>query len=116
MSARKIEQACHENIMFMALGCGKAPDHSTFARFISGIENQISAIFSRILLICREEGLLGGTELALAGCKISSNASNGMSGTFKQLNTKRDHLETKTKNCPMNTNRLILTMMRKIGL
>lgn len=96
-TSRKLEQACRENIMFMALTCGQVPDHSTIARFISGMENQISAIFSNVLLICSEEGLLGGTEFALDGCKISSNASKGMSGTFKQLKNKRDHLETKAR-------------------
>ena len=31
ISSRKIEQACRENVTFMALACGQVPDHSTLA-------------------------------------------------------------------------------------
>lgn len=34
IGSRKIEKACQENITFMALSCGMAPDHSTIAHFI----------------------------------------------------------------------------------
>jgi len=37
LSSRKIEQACRENITFMALACGMVPDHSTVAAFISSM-------------------------------------------------------------------------------
>jgi transposase len=35
ISSRKIEQACRENVTFMALACGQIPDHSTIAAFVS---------------------------------------------------------------------------------
>ena len=35
-------------------------------------------LFLDVLLVCEEEGLLGGTVFALDGCKISSNASKQM--------------------------------------
>jgi transposase len=31
ISSRQIERACKENVVFMALGCGQQPDHSTIA-------------------------------------------------------------------------------------
>ena len=31
ISSRKMEQACRENVTFMALACGQRPDHSTIA-------------------------------------------------------------------------------------
>jgi len=31
VSSRKIEQACRENVVFIALACGQQPDHSTIA-------------------------------------------------------------------------------------
>jgi len=34
LGSRKIEQACRENITFMALSCGQCPDHSTIATFV----------------------------------------------------------------------------------
>ena len=50
ISSRQIERACHENIIFIALSYGYAPDHSTIAAFISSMQNEISSIFSDILL------------------------------------------------------------------
>ena len=35
VSSRKIERACRENVVFMALSCGQQPDHSTIAAFVS---------------------------------------------------------------------------------
>jgi transposase len=35
VSSRKIERACREKVVFMALTCGQYPDHSTIAAFIS---------------------------------------------------------------------------------
>ena len=49
ISSRQIERACHENIIFIALSYGYAPDHSTIAAFISSMQNEISSIFSDIL-------------------------------------------------------------------
>ena len=66
LSSRRLEAACRQNIFFMALTCGQRPDHSTIAEFVSGMgEERISALFSQVLLVCTEEGLLGGTHADL---------------------------------------------------
>jgi hypothetical protein len=57
------------------------------------MEKEILPIFRNVLLICDEEGLLGGTCFALDGVKLPSNASKEMSGTFKQLEQKKERLE-----------------------
>lgn len=75
ISSRSLERACRENITFMALSCGQAPDHSTIAAFVSSIDKEIETLFTRVLLICDEEGLLGGRHFSLDGLKLSSNAS-----------------------------------------
>lgn len=93
LSSRKIEAACSENIIFMALTCGRAPDHSTLAAFVSTMENEIKLIFRDILLYCEKKGLLGGTCFSIDGCKLPGNASKEMSGTFEQLEQKKERLE-----------------------
>ena len=50
--SRKIEKACGENVTFMALSCGMAPDHSTIAHFISSMKEEIIHIFRDVLLYC----------------------------------------------------------------
>jgi transposase len=96
-SSRQIERACSENILFMALSCGYHPDHSTIAHFVSSMQKEIESIFSNILLVCAELDLLGGTHFSLDGVKLSSNASKEWSGTFKELEKKRDKLQDKLR-------------------
>ena len=95
ISSRQIERACHENIIFIALSYGYAPDHSTIASFISSMQNEISSIFSDILVVCEELELLGGTHFSLDGVKLSANVSKEWSGTIEELKHKRDKLQQK---------------------
>ena len=95
ISSRQIERACAENILFMALSCGYRPDHSTIAQFVSTMQQEIESIFSNILLVCAELNLLGGTHFSLDGVKLPSNASKEWSGTFQELEHKRDKLQAR---------------------
>ena len=97
ISSRKLEKACKENIIFMAMSCGETPDHSTIAYFVSSMEKEISSIFIQILLICEEEGLLGGTHFSIDGVKLTSNASKECSGKFDELRNRKEKLEKKVK-------------------
>jgi hypothetical protein len=81
----------------MALSCGQKPDHSTIAAFVSSIDKEIESLFTKVLLICEEEGLLGGTHLSLDGLKLSSNAAKEWSGTFSDLKKKQEALKRKVK-------------------
>jgi transposase len=97
ISSRKIEQACRENIIFMALACEMVPDHSTIAAFISSMKDEIVSIFRDILLVCVEQDLLGGTHFVLDGLKLPSNAAKEWSGTFDDLKQKKEKLEAKVR-------------------
>jgi transposase len=95
ISSRKIEQACRENIIFMALACGQQPDHSTIAAFVSSMKDQILPLFRDVLLVCEEQKLLGGTFFALDGCKLPSNASKEWSGRISDLKRRKEKIEQK---------------------
>lgn len=95
ISSRQIERACHENIIFIALSYGYAPDHSTLAQFIASLHSEIQILFSNVLLVCEELGLLDGTHFSLDGVKLSANVSKAWSGTFDELKHKRDKLQEK---------------------
>jgi transposase len=94
-SSRDIERACCENVLFMAMSCNQRPGHSTIAAFVSSMKDQIKPLFSDILLVCDQEGLLGGTFFAIDGCKLSSNASKEWSGKIKDLKKKKHKIERK---------------------
>ena len=81
----------------MALSCGQKPDHSTFAAFVSSLAKEIGPDFTKVLLICEEEKLLGGTHFSLDGMKLSFNAAKEWSGTFSDLKKKQEALERKVK-------------------
>jgi len=93
VSSRQIERACREHITFLALACGMAPDHSTIAAFVSAMQAEIVSIFRDILLVCHEQGLLGGTLFALDGLKLPSNAAKEWSGRCADLRKKQQKLE-----------------------
>jgi transposase len=95
ISSRKIEQACRENVVLIALACGQQPDHSTIAAFVSSMQNAILPLFRDVLLVCEEMNLLGGTMFAWDGCKLPSNASKEWSGTCPGLQKKKQKIETK---------------------
>lgn len=95
ISSRQIERACGEHILFMALSGGYRPDHSTLAHFVSSLQKEIESVFVNILLVCEELDLLGGTHFSLDGVKLPSNASREWSGTFQELQKKRDKLQAK---------------------
>ena len=95
VGSRRLERACQENITFLALACGIRPDHSTLAAFVGKLQGRIELIFSEVLLVCHEEGLLRGTHLSLDGVKLPGNASRESSGTFEQLRFKAAKLRRK---------------------
>ena len=97
VSSRKIEQACRENVVFIALACGQQPDHSTIAPFVSSMKAEILPLFRDVLLVCQEMDLLGGTFFALDGLKLPSNASKEWSGTRSELHRKKERLEAKVQ-------------------
>jgi len=95
ISSRQIERACQENILFIALSYGYAPDHSTIAAFISSMQTEVQTLFSNILLVCEGMGLLDGTHFSLDGVKLSANVSKEWSGTLDELKNKRHKLKEK---------------------
>jgi len=95
--SRRIEQACRENVVFMALACGQKPDHSTICAFVSSMKHEIMPLFRDVLMVCEQEGLLGGSFFALDGLKLPSNASKEWSGKLSTLQRKKEKLEGKLK-------------------
>lgn len=92
-SSRDIEWCCQTNIIFKALSCDTVPHYTTIASFVSSHTQAIEALFEQILITCDEQGLLGHELFAIDGCKMSSNAAKEVSGTFKELEQKRDKIK-----------------------
>lgn len=94
-TSRKIIQMCRENITMIAIAENSVPDFTVIANFISTMGDKIHKLFVCVLLACDNLGLLGHTQFALDGCKMSSNASKEYSGKFSDFKKKIDKLNIK---------------------
>ena len=92
-SSRKIAQACRENVLFMALSADSQPHHSTVADFISRMDEVIAPLFTHVLMVCNQMGLIGREMFAIDGCKLPSNASKEWSGTHAELTRKHQKID-----------------------
>ena len=94
ISSRNIERACREHVTFIALSGDTAPHFTTIANFISTLGDEIAHIFSQVLFICDQQGLIGREMFAIDGVKLPSNASKAKSGTRADFERQAGKLET----------------------
>lgn len=75
-SSRRIEQAMGESIYFMWLTGMSKPDHNTINRFRGQrLQKTLQPIFTQVVLLLCEEGLLSLKDLYTDGTKIEANAN-----------------------------------------
>jgi transposase len=75
-SSRKIEQAVTQNIHFMWLSAMTYPDHNTINRFRSDrLKGVLKEVFSQVVLLLVEQGIITLKEAYLDGTKIEANAN-----------------------------------------
>jgi len=97
ISSRNIERACREHITFIAFSGDTAPHFTTIANFISTLGEEIAHIFSQVLFICDQQGLIGREMFAIDGVKLPGNASKARSGTRADFERQAGKLETAAK-------------------
>jgi len=81
ISSRKMEAACRENVLFIAISGDSQPHFTTLAAFVSTLGDSVAQLFAQVLLICDRQGLIGREMFAIDGVKLPSNASKAKSGT-----------------------------------
>jgi transposase len=75
-SSRKIETALKENIHYMWLSGMSTPDHNTINRFRSDrLKEVLRKVFTQVVLLLAEQGLLNIKELYTDGTKIEAAAN-----------------------------------------
>ncbi len=90
--SRKIAELCRTNIIVKALTADTQPHFTVIADFVSNMKEEIKTIFTEVLMICGDLGLLGKQMFAVDGCKLPSNASKEWSGKLKDLKKKQEKL------------------------
>jgi transposase len=97
VGSRPIEQACRENVVFMALSGDSAPHFTTIAGFIRELKDEIANLFIQVLFLCDAQGLIGREMFAIDGVKLPSNASKARSGTRAEFERQADKLEAQVQ-------------------
>ena len=97
VSSRAIERVCAENVLFMAISGDTQPAYTTIAAFVRGLSDEITAIFTEVILICDRQGLIGRQMFAIDGVKLPSNASKAKSGTHAELAHQAQAIERRVK-------------------
>jgi transposase len=74
-SSRGVERACVEDVAFRVISANQKPDHATIARFRQRHETALADLFTDVLELCAESGLVSAGMIAIDGSKLSANAS-----------------------------------------
>jgi transposase len=93
VSSRAIERLCRENVVFMAISGDSCPQFTTIAKFVRELGEDVSAIFTQVLMICDRQGLIGRQMFAIDGVKLPSNADKRRSGTHAELKHEAERME-----------------------
>ena len=80
-SSRRIEALCEQDLAFMVICAGRAPDHVTVARFRQQFAGTAAPLFAQVLLLCARLGMGRVGVVALDGTKIAASASKDANRT-----------------------------------
>ena len=93
-SSRKIEAALKENIHYMWLSGMNTPDHNTINRFRSDrLKEVLRQVFTQVVLLLAEEGLLNIKSLYTDGTKIEANANRYTFVWGKAIRTSKERIK-----------------------
>jgi len=92
-SSRKIEAACREHVVFIAVSGDSQPHFTTLAAFVSELGDLAATLFAQVLVICDRQGLIGREMCALDGVKLPSRASKAKSGSRKDFQRQAEKME-----------------------
>lgn len=86
MSSRKLERATYDSVAFRFIAANDHPDHDTIATFRRRFLGEIEGLFTQVLLLAREAGVLKLGTVALDGTKVQANASRHSALSWAQAN------------------------------
>jgi transposase len=84
-SSRGIERACREDVVYKVITAMRMPDHSTIAEFRRRHERALGELFTEVLALCDEAGLVEVGVIAIDGVKLRANASRGANRSYEKL-------------------------------
>lgn len=93
-SSRQIERLCERDIAFRVITANQRPDHTTLARFRQTHEKALAALFTDVLRLCAEAGVVKVGVVALDGTKMKADAALAANRTVGAIQGGRaDHAD-----------------------
>ncbi|HCP32100.1 TPA: IS1182 family transposase [Candidatus Acetothermia bacterium] len=84
-SSRQIERACEVDVSFRVITANQRPDYSTICRFRKENEEELAKLFTVVLELCGEAGLVKVGVVSLDGTKMKGNTSLAANRTYDYL-------------------------------
>jgi transposase len=84
-SSRAIERHCREHVVYRVITGNLVPDHVTIARFIRRHGQALADLFSQVLALCGEAGLVASGVVSVDSTRVAGNASRERNCEFGQI-------------------------------
>lgn len=84
-SSRGIERRCVEDVAYRVIAAHQTPDHATIVRFRVRHEESLADLFTEVLSLCKEAGLVKVGVIAIDGTKVHANASHHCNLDYEQI-------------------------------
>ena len=84
-SSRAIECHCRQDVAYRVITGNLVPDHATIARFVVRHEQALADLFSEVLRLCDEAGLVKPGMVAVDGTRMAGNANSDATLNFEQI-------------------------------
>ncbi len=91
-SSRAIERRCLEDVAFRVVTANQIPDHATIARFRVRHGQALGEVFTQVLALCAEAGLVSVGLIALDGTKIRGNASQAANRSYAAISAEVEEI------------------------
>ena len=86
-ASRRIAKACEERVDFMAVTARQSPDFRTISDFRKRHLSALGGLFTQVLRLCQQAGLVSLGHVALDGTKIRANASKHKAMSYRRMQT-----------------------------
>ena len=92
-ASRRLQWACCHDVSFMYLMGGARPDFHTICDFRKRFQEELKGLFSQVLEMCHQAGLVRLGHVSLDGTKVRANASKHKAMSYERLLAKRKAYE-----------------------
>jgi transposase len=97
MSSRRIERSTYEDLAFRYLSADQHPDHDTIAGFRQQHLTALAQLFTQVLQLCDQAGLVKLGHVAIDGTKLKANASKHKAMSYERMEEKERQLKAEVE-------------------